>query len=180
MSDTRNPRTQKVIRRLFVAQLGLLAAVGALVLLGVVFTQHLGSFPFAFLTGALGGSISLLRRLRSESQAVIDEFADSWVSSLMPMLYGGLMAGIAYLFFRSGILTGEGGNGLFTSNLFPNFTAPAVEGGELSVPVILRLRPESVQDFGKLLVWCFISGYSEKFVAGVLQTLEERTGQRGD
>src|SRR6056297_3330852 len=79
MSDTRHPRTQKVIRRLFVAQLGLLAAVGALVLAGVVFTQHLGSFPFAFLTGALGGSISLLRRLRGEGQAVIDEFADSWV-----------------------------------------------------------------------------------------------------
>lgn len=108
MSDSHLARTQKVIRRLFIAQLGLLGAVGALVLLGLVFTQHLGSFPFAFFTGALGGSISLLRRLRHESQAVIDEFADSWVSSLMPMLYGGLMAAVAYLLFMSGILTGEG------------------------------------------------------------------------
>lgn len=49
----------------------------------------------------------------------------------------------------------------------------------LSVPTVLRLRPESMQDFGKLLVWCFIAGYSEKFVSGILQTLEERAGKRG-
>lgn len=174
MDDTRLGRTQKVIRRLFLAQLGLLAAVGALVALGVIFTQHLGSFPFAFLVGALGGSISLLRRLRRERQAVLDELAGSWVSALMPMLYGGLMAAVAYLLFMSGILTGDGGEGLFTSNLFPNFTQPDAAGGTLSVPTILELRPESVQDFGKLLVWCFLAGYSEKFVAGILQTLEER------
>ena len=169
--------TQTVIRRVFIAQLGLLAAVGALVVLGLVFTEHLGSFPFSFFAGCLGGSISLLRRLRLESQPVLEELAASWVSSLMPMLYGGLMAAVAYVLFMSGILTGDGGHGLFTSNLFPNFTQPAEdEHSLLSVPVILQLRPASVQDFGKMLVWCFLSGYSEKFVAGVLQSLEERSG----
>ena len=59
--------TQTVIRRVFTAQIALLAAVGALVVLGLVFTEHLGSFPFAFFAGCLGGSISLLRRLRIES-----------------------------------------------------------------------------------------------------------------
>ena len=169
--------TQTVIRRVFIAQLGLLAAVGALVVLGLVFTEQLGSFPFSFFAGCLGGSISLLRRLRLESQPVLEELAASWVSSLMPMLYGGLMAAVAYVLFMSGILTGEGGHGLFTSNLFPNFTQPTEdEHSLLSVPVILQLRPASVQDFGKMLVWCFLSGYSEKFVAGVLQSLEERSG----
>lgn len=169
--------TQKVIRRVFIAQLGLLAAVGVLVVLGLLFTQHLGSFPFSFFAGCLGGSISLLRRLRQESQPVLEELASSWVSSLMPLLYGGLMAAVAYVLFMSGILTGDGGHGLFTSNLFPNFTQPALdENSSLSVPVILQLRPASVQDFGKMLVWCFLAGYSEKFVAGILQSLEERGG----
>jgi hypothetical protein len=168
--------TQTVIRRVFVAQLVLLAAVGALVVVGLVFTQHLGSFPFSFFAGCLGGSISLLRRLRLESQAVLEELATSWISSLMPLLYGGLMAAVAYVLFMSGILTGEGGHGLFTSNLFPNFTQPAGGGNLLSVPTILQLRPALVQDFGKMLVWCFLSGYSEKFVAGILQSLEERSG----
>ena len=111
---------------------------------------------------------------------MLEQLASSWVSSLMPVLYGGLMAAVAYVLFMSGILTGDGGQGLFTSNLFPNFTSPDQgAGGLLSVPVILKLRSESVKDFGKMLVWCFLSGYSEKFVAGILQSLEERTGGKG-
>jgi hypothetical protein len=161
----------------FIAMLGLLAAVGLLVVLGLVFSEHLGSFPFAFFAASLGGSISLLRRLRQESQAVLDELAATWPSSLMPLLYGGLMGAVAYVLFMSGILTGDGGKGLFTSNLFPNFTEPSAQGnGPLSVSVILQLRPASVHDFGKMLVWCFLAGYSEKFVAGILQSLEERSG----
>lgn len=180
MSSPHVAPTQAVIRRVFIAQLGLLAAVGVLFLIGLVYTQHLGSFPFSFLAGCLGGSISLLRRLKRESQTVLEQLASSWVSSLMPVLYGGLMAAVAYVLFMSGILTGDGGQGLFTSNLFPNFTSPDQgEGSLLSVPVILKLRPESVKDFGKMLVWCFLAGYSEKLVAGILQSLEERTGGRG-
>jgi len=163
-----------VLQRVFIVQLGLLAAILLLVVLGLVFTEHLGSFPFAFFAASLGGSISLLRRLREKSQAVLDEVAASWISTLMPLLYGGLMGAVAYVLFMSGILTGEGGRGLFTSNLFPNFTQPSAEdNGPLSVSVILQLRPASVHDFGKMLVWCFLAGYSEKFVAGILQALED-------
>ena len=180
MSNPHVAPTQAVIRRVFIAQLGLLAGVGALFLIGLVYTQQFSSFPFAFLAGCLGGSISLLRRLKRESQTVLEELAASWISALMPLLYGGLMAAVAYVLFMSGILTGDGGQGLFTSNLFPNFTAPEEkEGGLLSVPVLLQLRPESVKDFGKLLVWCFLAGYSEKFVAGILQSLEARTAGKG-
>jgi hypothetical protein len=32
---------------------------------------------------------------------------------MMPVLYGGLMAGVAYLLFMSGFLSGEGGARLF-------------------------------------------------------------------
>jgi len=93
----------------------------------------------------------------------------------VPLLYGSLMASVAYLLFMSGILTGEQGQGLFTSNLFPNFTHPVIPTGQLlTVPMILQIRPCSVADVGKLFVWCFLAGYSERFVTGILSTLEQK------
>ena len=93
----------------------------------------------------------------------------------MPLMYGGLMASVTYLLFMSGILTGDGGNGLFTSNLFPNFNRPAVAEDELlNMRMVLTLRPDGIADFGKLMVWCFVSGFSERFVMSVLGALEER------
>lgn len=181
MAEQRASASTTVIRRIFLAQIALLGVVGALVVVGLYVSEQLGSFPLSFCAGCLGGSIALLKRLRAESDAVLTELSDSWVTSIMPMLYGGLMAVVAYLLFMSGILTGDGGTGLFTSNLFPNFTQPtAKEGHLLSILVLLDLRPATVQDFGKLLVWCFIGGYSEKFVSGILKTLEDRSGREPD
>jgi hypothetical protein len=31
-----------------------------------------------------------------------------------------------------------------------------------------------VRDFGKLLIWAFVAGYSERFVTGILDTLENK------
>lgn len=122
MAEPRTGASTTVIRRVFLAQIALLGAVGALVVVGLYVSEHLGSFPLSFCAGCLGGSIALLKRLPGESDVVLDELFASRVTSIMPMLYGGLMAVVAYLLFMSGILTGDGGTGLFTSNLFPNFT----------------------------------------------------------
>ena len=91
------------------------------------------------------------------------------------------MASVAYLLFMSGILTGEQGQGLFTSNLFPNFTHPVIPTGQLlTVPMILQIRPVSVADVGKLFVWCFLAGYSERFVTGNSQhTGAKRSHRQG-
>lgn len=32
-----------------------------------------------------------------------------------------------------------------------------------------------MKDVGKLLVWCFVAGYSESFVTGILKQLESRS-----
>lgn len=177
----RRSRHRLIIQRLFIAQLGLLGltCVGVVVL--VIETSQLGSAPFAFLAGCLGGSIALIRRLPKESDATIEMLSAGWIATLMPLLYGGFMAGVAYVLFMSGILTGDSGGGLFTSNLFPKFTNPDPANGELlNMRTVLQLRPESTQDLGKLAVWCFVSGYSERFVLGILGTLEERGTGRKD
>lgn len=166
-----------IYQRIFICQIVLMAACALLVVALTIFTSQLGSFIFAFLFGCFGGSISLLRRLRRETAGHLELLTDSWISTCMPLLFGGIMAGVTYMLFMSGILTGDGGNGLFTSNLFPNFTHPPQPEGELlSLPYVLSIRPSNIADAGKLLVWCFIAGYSEKFVKTILGALEDRVG----
>ena len=165
----------EVVRRIFVAQLCLVAAFCVSAIVG--YFWQVGSFTFALLLGSLGGSIALLKRVRTENALVFEELCADLTSTLMPMLYGGLMAGVAYLIFMSGILSGEGGSGLFTSNLFPNFTSP-----DSSVVGLIRrfvqMEPVSMKDVGKLLVWCFVASYSERFVTGILKQLEQRGEDR--
>lgn len=151
-----------------------LCIVAAFCLLTIVgYFWHIGSFFFGVFLGSLGGSIALLKRIRSEKASIIEEAAADIISTLMPILYGGLMAGVGYLLFMSGILSGEGGDGLFTSNLFPNFTTPSNTEEKL-IKRFMQMEPETMKDVGKLLVWCFVAGYSESFVTGILKQLEQR------
>lgn len=173
MQSKIDSNNHQVIRRIFVAQLSLIMSFGLLAIAAYTWPERIGSFFFAFLLGCIGGSVALLKRIRKSDPKVIEDLASDWISTLMPLLYGGLMASVAYLLFMSGILSGDGGNGLFTSNLFPNFTRPKPEAGELlSVRQIIQMRPETLKDVGKLLVWCFLAGYSERFVIGILKQLE--------
>lgn len=175
--SARDESVETILRRIFALQGVILLAIVTLVIVGQRYPSHLGSLPGSILLGAFGGSLSLLRRLRLGNERSIQRFAASLPAVAMPFVYGGLMAGVAYLLFMSGILTGEGGKGLLTSNLFPRFTEPAGDAGSLlNMKQVLQIRPSSTQDLGKLLVWCFLSGYSETFVAGVLKLLEQRTG----
>ena len=171
-----DPRQQKhlVIRRIFIAQLVLILVLSGLAT--ALRWYDFGSFWFAFLVGCLGGTVGLLRRVRAGLQSAIDEASLSWWSTLMPALYGGLMAGVAYLLFMSRILSGDPTEGLFTSNLFPLFSEPEGDG-PLSLRVFIDMRPVELTDLGKLLVWSFIAGYSESFVTGMLERLEQGAGQ---
>lgn len=172
-SKARNTN-QTALWRIFVLQICLIVTVGLLSILATVWPQSLGSFWFAFFAGCIGGSVALLKRIRKGNAKFVEELANSWIATLMPLLYGGVMAGVAYLLFMAKILSGDQ-EGLFTSNLFPMFTKENPEPGELfSFKEVIKMRPASLMDFGKLLVWCFLAGYSERFVMGVLKQLEER------
>lgn len=168
-----------LLRRIFFAQLALVGALIVLTGVAAAFPERIGSFYFCLLLGCLGASVSLMKRSRRASLRSLEDHTIDWVSTLMPLLYGGLMAGIAYLLFLSGMLSGDGGNGLFTTNLFPNFTKPeAPPGSVLSIREFLAMRPSTLESLGKLLVWCFVAGYSESFVTGVLRQLERREDKK--
>ena len=182
--DERRSIVETLIRRIFTSQIVILAAFLVSVLIAVFFPERLGAFNLAFLCGALGGSMSLLKRIRIEKIGMLKEIESSLVTTLMPLLYGGVLASVTYLLFLGCVLTGDGEGGLFTSNLFPEFSglncpgssAAAVDSTEsLNMKSMLQMKPKTIQDFAKLLVWSVLAGYSEKFVDGVLRTLERQS-----
>lgn len=166
-----------VVRRIFATQIVLVATILLLMLLGHVLETIRGpgqspgfDFWFAFIAGCLGSSLCLLKRVAADALA-LREAGRSRTDTLMPILYGGILAGVAYLLFMSGLLSGPNGSGLLTTNLFPTFELESLEQKTI-VSAYLGSRPASIPDVGKLLVWCFLAGYSEKFVIGILGRLE--------
>jgi hypothetical protein len=141
---------------------------------------HVGAFFFAVVLGALGASVSLMKRIMNKEPlfaGMRDD--DRQLSTFIPILYGTLMAGIAYLLFMSGILSGDDGGGLFTTNLFPNFI-PGENTEASLLEQFVETTPDGIPNAGKLLIWCFIAGYSERFVTGILHKLEATTPRSGD
>lgn len=163
-----------LVRRIFLAHVVLIAVTAALVMVGV--RVDLGVFWFAFLAGVFGASVALLRRVQKGDAALAQVTLHSWPATLMPFLYGGLMAGVTYFLFMSQILSGKDGNGLLATNLFPDFSPIAMDGGRLALKDWLQLRPKDLPDAGKLIVWCFLAGYSESFVSGILLRLQKNAG----
>ncbi len=165
--------TKKPIIIIFFIQLALLTLLTILSIIGgVIESLNIGAFFFSIIMGAIGASISILNRMKKADSKFSEEFEkiNLW-AILMPILYGTLLSGVSYLFFMSGILSGDGGNGLLTSNLFPNF-GKITETSDNILKQFMGIRPETIQDTGKLLVWSFIAGYSEKFVINILSELE--------
>lgn len=169
------PRTKtQTLRVIFFVQIGLLLTMGLLATVGLLDNDiDVGEFFFAILLGALGASVSLMRSVTDGREHPFSRLGDlKLLTIFMPILYGVLMAGVAYLLFMSRILSGDNGGGLLTSNLFPNFTNSHQEVGNL-LEQFAEMEPVGMHNTGKLLVWCFLAGYSERFVIGILDQLEK-------
>lgn len=177
--ELRSVRTS-LISRIFLVQVIIILVVLVFVGIGIVYPQRLAALPISFLCGMMGGSLSLLKRIRAEELNVLKEVDSSRFTALMPILYGGILASIGYLFFLGCILTGDGEGGLFTSNLFPKFDnleclgAGTPDDVPLDMSTLIKTKPQTTQDFAKILIWSILAGYSEKFVVGILTSLQRR------
>ncbi len=173
-----------LLSRIGLSTVAVVALAGAFTMLFALFTAQMGTMFFALIAGAIGAVVSIIRRMPRLKDEDMESLVSSWWNLLVPLMAGSLMAGFIYMAFMAGILTGDSGGGLFTSNLFPTFVAPrAAPDSEtaLNLHMVLGIRPKTVQDFGKLVAWCFLSGYSERLVPSLLASLEQRgTGQDKD
>jgi hypothetical protein len=205
MSKSKFTDSQIIIRRVFIVQAIMLCILVVLFIIAFFSPSgRLWSFPISFVVGGIGASVGQLRRLPGQNQEVQKHIASSKSVTMMHVLYGGIMAAVAYLLFMGGILTGEIGKGMLTTNLFPDFNGTQTSGSEanavneilgsktvaevggskksdkdgidnstLSLRRILQIRPNTIRDFAKLLIWCFLAGYSENLIGKLLESLEK-------
>jgi hypothetical protein len=146
------------------------------------FIALLGTCVYA---GVVGGFISALRRMQSISDDgdpiyVIQGIRSARFWLLFSPLLGGIFAVVALLFFVSGSLSGS---------IFPAFHMPGdlpcalnLPAGTACDPAFMkpqwwfwqRLLPIAPMDYAKLFLWCFISGFAERFIPDMIDTLVDR------
>lgn len=149
----------------------------------IFWEDQLGSLIFSLVIGGVGAVVSVASRIPRLSTEDVTYLCSSWWTLLTPMLIGVAMGGLLYIIFIARILTGdaEPEGGLFTSNLFPSFTKipKADDSTLLNMRAVLQVRPATLPDLGKLVIWCFLAGYSERLVPNLLQGIEQRAPDVG-
>ena len=166
-----------VVRRIFAVQIGLVVTILLLLLVGDwCDVKRFGfDFWFAFTAGPHGGQHFAPDTERSGPQSLQEAGRSMIFDTMMPILYGAIMAGLTYLLFMSGILSGAP-VGLLTTNLFPTFDVHLVDLKTKGVvKSFLGSRPATLPDLENS--WRgVLAGYSEKFVIGILGKLATPDG----
>lgn len=164
--DERQEMIRIISNRLFLA-LAVLTAVlmtgAALMFNGRAITGG-ATVWLVLLSGCVGGFIGLQKRLKTLEHEDLALLARSWVYVVLSPLVGGILALLTLILFVSGLLDGD---------LFPNFVGAEREpgaGNDLSS--LTRVYGAEHTDYAKLVFWCFVAGYSERFVTNIVSHFE--------
>lgn len=129
------------------------------------------------LCGAIGGFISLQRRLKTLQSEDLLLLARSWVYVLLSPLVGGILALLLYFLFISGLLEGDLFPDFSTSQPIDPETGLAIQSAADStsrtgLTVLFEVQGVGYKDYAKLVFWCFLAGYSESFVTNIISNFE--------
>ena len=124
-----------------------------------------------FLSGCIGGTTNHYRRLQQipdndeQVRAKVSQTTFLLQALVSPVL-GGIFAVAAYLIFAGKLLEGP---------FFPAFkdTDSAYEG----LLKFFDVTPAKNIDVAKMLVWGFVSGFSERFVPNLLDKFSQNKGK---
>lgn len=156
-----------VSRRLFIALSILLVffLVGAVVLTRTWMSDSVLTVPLVVIAcGAVGGFISIQRKVSKMAENDLRLLSGSWVYICLTPLVGSVLALVAYMVFVSRLLTGD---------VFPEFEVRGVpRNGILSI--FDQTATGGYVGYAKLIVWSFVAGYSENFVTNVIGRFEDR------
>jgi len=176
MSD-KPPLTPERMTLLIAVSNRLLMALGALMALlipGALLTYWFGAVVvgavpmMVLLVGALGGFVGLQKRLGQMSDDDLTLLSKSWVYTFLSPLIAGILALLTYVLFISGLMTGD---------LFPKFVAEKDVAAN-GIQVLFDIQGQAA-DYAKLIFWCFLSGYSERFATDILSQFEGRSSTPG-
>jgi hypothetical protein len=169
MPDETNPKL-KIIQAISTRLALPLAILVPLFIAGAIYldstknTRFISAPLVAFVCGVIGGFVGLQRRLKGMSDDDLTLLKDSWVYICLSPLVGGILAVITYVLFISGLLAGD---------LFPSFTKDAGANENEGLRVIFEIHG-SAADYGKMIFWSFIAGFSERFVTDIISRFESQ------
>ena len=129
-----------------------------------------GTFPAVMLMGALGGFVSALRRFYNFEEIVPGAYlrwlrgnrSYVWLYSATPPLIGALAAGVVFLVFASGMVSGMAAAPKFTCD--PPFDKHVHD----FMAFVRCLRLDEAKDYAAALLWGFVAGFSERFVPDLM------------
>jgi len=169
---TRCERLLIITKRLIlltIAALGVLVAIFAITLF---FRQKFLVSWACFTAGLIGGFVSIQQRIKNVGDEELELLSRSWFQILLIPVYGGIFALVLYLAFLSRIVEGP---------LFPTFALP-VFGNPPSTDdmknFFMSTYPAAPTDFGKLIFWCFVAGFSERFVPQIISKTQQGGSDR--
>ncbi len=116
----------------------------------------------ALMVGAIGGFVGLQQRLKRLSGNDLALLANSWVCISLPPVVGGILAVLAYVLFISGLLMGD---------LFPTFVPDDAPGQPQGFRVLFAVHG-TAQDYAKMIFWCFVAGFSERFMTDIISRFD--------
>jgi hypothetical protein len=133
----------------------------------------------SLLAGTIGGFISMQRRLQTSyvsgnPRVTLAQLTyGAWSMYLAP-ISGAVFGGLLYMMFAGGILSGS----VFPSLVMtpsgdpPTVIAAFAHRGHVALPA-------PFPDFAKLMVWCFIAGFAERFVPDTIDRLTSASNAKG-
>lgn len=155
----------------------LFAAFTILIIIGFVLILGLNYFgkgdnitlPMVMFCGVLGGFVGIQRRLKDLTIRDLEILAISKVYLCLSPLVGGVLAVVLYILFVSNLLAGE---------LFPTFEAGTDANTKANIEklgfnsILHQFATAGHSGYAKLMFWCFLAGFSERFVTDVIGKFE--------
>ena len=176
------PELLDAYKRILAYQFSGTALLVAILSVAMLASYHMAQFQWPFmllvmLYGMLGAFFSALTRLYNVDQisiALISPIAarlSGWhllMYSFVPLMVGAIASVIVYWGFVAELLS---------SPMFPKMSCKGTGGNTCAylLDVINNYAPSEAKDYGKLLIWSFIAGFSERFVPDLLHSVAMRS-----
>src|ERR1051325_1690176 len=159
---SRCERLLVITRRLILMTFCSLAILAAIFGVTLLFKQRFMVSWACFASGLIGGCVSIQQRTKNIGEEELELLSRSWFQILLIPIYGGIFALVLYLVFLGHILEGP----LFPAFSIPVFAVPPTSDDMKNL--FSSTYPSTGVDFGKLIFWCFVAGFSERFVPQII------------
>jgi hypothetical protein len=168
-------QTRTNILKKLVMEMLVVGSIGVIFLLGAFYAGQTlaATIVLVMLMGALGGFLSVqqrIARISTEQEPILTMFQlqKALFAVRLAPLTGALCALILFLIFQADLLTG---------GFFPTLKEISFRLGKIQVPSTEFMDSKIAMQFAKLLVWCFIAGFAERFVPDTLNKLAAKQEQ---